>query len=158
MAISALTISEERAKRVDFSDYYVDANQAIVTFKDSGIKGEKDLSGKIVGVEANTTGELIAEKIDDIKRLKKYESFEEAIKELEAESIDAVVYDFLIAAHILKEKPDLKVASQINTGEKYGIAFRKGDKLKERVNDILARIKQEGTYDGIYRTWFGERE
>lgn len=158
MVISALIISEESAKKIDFSDPYIAANQAIVTLKDSEIKGKEDLSGKVVGVEADTTAELIAEKVSGLKRLKKYENSEEAIKELEAQSIDALVSDFLVISNTLKKKPDLKVASQIVANEKYGIAFRKGDELRERVNKILTQIKKDGTYDRIYKNWFGSQE
>ena len=58
VAISAMTISGERARVLDFSSPYFDASQAMVVTKDSGLNSLEDLSGRKIGVQAGTTGEL----------------------------------------------------------------------------------------------------
>ncbi len=61
--ISAMTITEEREKQVDFSDPYIDSNQSLAVKKGSTIKSSKDLKDKIVGVQRGTTGELKAKEL-----------------------------------------------------------------------------------------------
>ncbi|MGH3469808.1 MAG: ABC transporter substrate-binding protein, partial [Thermocrispum sp.] len=60
LAAAAMTITEDRAKVIDFSDGYFDANQALLVQKGSGIKGMGDLKGKVLGVQQATTGEIYA--------------------------------------------------------------------------------------------------
>jgi polar amino acid transport system substrate-binding protein len=63
-----------------------------------------------------------------------------------------VLYDYV------QTNPDTEVATEFNTGEQYGIAVQKdqNDRLLATINDVLAKAKQDGTYDRIYRKWFGD--
>lgn len=54
---SAITITEERAVNIDFSDPYVDSLQSLLVAVDSGITGIDDLAGRNVGVQQGTTGD-----------------------------------------------------------------------------------------------------
>ncbi|GAG54452.1 unnamed protein product, partial [marine sediment metagenome] len=65
VVISAVTITEDRDKEMDFSDPYLDSDQSIATKEDSGIKAKADLKDKILGVQIGTTGELTAKEIDE---------------------------------------------------------------------------------------------
>jgi ABC-type amino acid transport substrate-binding protein len=49
----------------------------------------------------------------------------------------------------------LEIVQVIPTGEQYGIAFPKGSDLRQDVNKALAEIKEDGTYEKIYKKWIG---
>jgi ABC-type amino acid transport substrate-binding protein len=56
---SAMTITDERLKAVNFSDPYFSAGQVVVTIaKDTAIKSVADLEGKKISVQIGTTGDL----------------------------------------------------------------------------------------------------
>ncbi len=156
--ISAMTITPEREKEIDFSIPYYDSGQIIAVRKDNNtIKGPNDLSGKTVGVQTGTTGEEAAKKIPGVK-IKEYPDIQYAFADLEKGRIDAVVNDFPVSAFYVKGHPDVKLVGKLFTVEHYGIAFRKSDKaLREAINKILKDIKSDGEYDQIYEKWFGKK-
>ncbi len=60
--MSAMTITDKRDEKVDFSDPYFTAYQTVAVRKGSDIKKLEDLKGKTVAVQKGTTGESAAEK------------------------------------------------------------------------------------------------
>ena len=158
MVMSAVVITEERRKEVDFSVPYVTSSQAIITYKGSGIEKQEDLSGKTVGVEIDTSGELVAKEIPEIKKVNTYGSSEEVLRDLKSRAVDAVVHDYLIFAHLLKDEPRLLIAGKVGEEEEYGVTFRKGSSLKKQVDKAINAMKKDGTYERIFEKWFGEQE
>lgn len=157
--VSAMTITEERKKQVDFSDPYIDSDQSLAVNKNSDISSLDDLKGKIIGVQRGTTGELKAQELKDeygIKEIKSYDDTLMAFEDLKAGRIDGVINDYPVTAYLVKRDPVFKIVARIPTGEQYGIAVRKDSKdLLELINKALAEIKADGTYDKIYEKWFG---
>lgn len=162
VVVSAMTITEERKKQVDFSDPYIDSDQSIAVRKDSNIKSAADLKDKIVGVQRGTTGELKANELKEIYGIKEIKSYDDtllAFEDLKAGRVDAVVNDLPVTAYLVKKDPAFKIVEVIKTGEQYGFAFRKDSKeLREKVNEALKKMKEDGTYDRIYKKWFGETQ
>ncbi len=159
--ISAMTITEEREKQVDFSDPYIESDQSLAVKSGSPIKSTKDLRGKIVGVQRGTTGELKAQELQKqfgIKEVRAYDDTLLAFEDLKAGRIAAVVNDLPVTAYLVKKQPQIQIVETIKTGEKYGVAFREDqDELREAYNKALAEIKADGTYDQIYEKWFGKK-
>ncbi|GAB6138176.1 basic amino acid ABC transporter substrate-binding protein [Halanaerobaculum tunisiense] len=154
---SAMTITEKRQKAVNFSDPYFDVGQVIaVTEDEDQIQQPEDLAGKTVAVQLGTTGDLEVSKMEDeIKEIKRYEKITQAYIELKNGRIDAVVNDKPVTKAYIDQNPEVKMADEPFTTEKYGIAFKKGDdKLLEKANQALQKIKENGTYDEIYDKWF----
>ncbi len=160
--ISAMTITEERAKQVSFSDPYFEAKQVILAKKGSGIKGVEDLAGKKVGVQLGTTGDFAAQKLieNGIKfELVKYEDTPSALMAIEKGDIDAAIIDNFVAYLAQKNNPDVFEVIEDKTFEPeyYGIAVNKDNPaLLEAINKALKEMKEDGTYDKIYQKWFGE--
>jgi polar amino acid transport system substrate-binding protein len=156
--ISAMTITDERKKEIDFSDPYYDSGQIIaVQVSNNSIKGPDDLSGKKVGVQTGTTGEEAAKKIKGAI-VKSYPDIQLAFTDLVIGRIDAVVNDLPVSAFYAKGHPGVKLVGNLFTVEQYGIAFRKDEtELREAVNDALKEIKANGEYDQIYEKWFGKK-
>ncbi|WP_457549399.1 basic amino acid ABC transporter substrate-binding protein [Archaeoglobus sp.] len=158
---SAMTITAERAKQVDFSRPYFVASQVIVVrANDNRIHNVTDLAGKVVGVQMGTTGQFFAEKLQKqgIKfELKLYKTTPDALMDLKNGRIDAVIIDNGIALWMAKKCPeDYKVIEQRLTYEYYGIAVAKDNpELLKAINKALEEIFKDGTYAKIYKKWFG---
>jgi ABC-type amino acid transport substrate-binding protein len=159
---SAITITEAREKKVDFSDPYFDADQSLMVRSGSPIKSEDDIGDGIVGVQRGTTG---ARKAREFKQqgkitrdLRTFDDITEAFSALENRQIDAVINDLPVSDY--REETgggSLEVVQTIPTGEQYGIAFPQNSDLVEPVNKALEEIKNDGTYSRIYEKWFAEK-
>lgn len=157
---SAITITEERKQTVDFSNPYFDANQLIVVPKNAKITKFDDLKNMTVGVQSATTGDEIVQKLlgKNNPNIKRLESATLVLKELETGGVEAVVSDSGVVKNYLKNNPsgNFRLISDPNfPKEQYGIAIKKGNAdLVAKVNQGLAAIKTDGTYDRIYAKYF----
>ncbi len=160
LLISAMTITDERAAAVNFSDPYFSTGQVIAVKKgNKAIDAPADLSGKRVGVQLGTTGHFAAEKVKGAS-IRTFQTTPEAFLALKAGQVDAVVCDELVALEEIRaNKGQVEVVGQPFTIEYYGIGVKKGrTDLLRRVNRALAQIKADGTYDKIYDKWLGTLE
>lgn len=159
--ISGMSITDERKKQIDFSEAYVMAGQiVIVKDENTEVKSVSDLKGKTVGVELGTTGEKSASKLSGLKEVKKYDKATEALQDLAAGRIDAVIIDEPVGRYYVtnaSKNGKYKVLSEKLTSEPMGIGFRKGDKeLEEAVQKAVNELKKDGTMSKISTKWFGE--
>jgi polar amino acid transport system substrate-binding protein len=172
--MSAMTINDERAQQVDFSDPYFTAYQTIIVREDSDISAREDLRGIAVGVQKGTTGlgaaEQLQEEFDGDLQLKEYDQITGAFDALMNGQVDAVINDNTVNAEFVNNQEGVRfvegegaAAEQGEnappyltlTVENYGIAFRQDDDaFRQRVNEALAAIKEDGTYDEIYSNYF----
>ncbi|HHY11911.1 MAG TPA: basic amino acid ABC transporter substrate-binding protein [Firmicutes bacterium] len=168
LVVSGMTITDERALEVKFSDPYFESGQAWCVEEDSPIKALDDLSGKTVGVQINTTGDYAAQKLDEKFKeedkpglsIKRLERAADVFNELKVGGVDAVISDLPVIQEYLKNNPDSNVIipEPAFTVEYYGIAMRKQDKdIHGLVNKGLATIKANGKYDELYEKYFGTR-
>lgn len=159
-AISAMTITEERAQQVDFSEPYFNADQSLLVKSGSDIQSTDDLADKRVGVQLGTTGAAEAQALADegkIAEVRRFDTIEDAFTALENDQVQAVINDFPVSADKAKtSNGSLEVVETIPTGEQYGIAFPKDSELVDPVNEALQEIKDDGTYAEIYEKWFGQ--
>jgi ABC-type amino acid transport substrate-binding protein len=158
-AISAMTITKEREQQIDFSDPYFNADQALLVASHTDIHSVDDLTEATVGVQAGSTGQIKAKELlhdEQIGEVKPYRTIGEAFAALEEGEIEGVVYD-LSAAHrrIVESGGKVRFVEPISTGEQYGIAFPKDSPLVDPVNQALAEIKDDGTYEKLYKKWIG---
>ena len=158
VAISAMTITGERARVLNFSSPYFDAAQALVVEKGSGVDALDDLAGRRIGVQAGTTGELYV--TDNAPNGAEVIPFEDAAamgEAMEEGQVVATVYDNTVIGDVIEANPDLEVATEFDTGEQYGMAVRRNGnvELLRVINDVLATLKEDGRYEELYATWFG---
>jgi len=59
------------------------------------------------------------------------------------------------ASHEGKGKGKVQVVGPIFRKENYGIVFPDKSPLRKRVNEALLKLRENGTYDQLYKTWFG---
>jgi len=159
---SAFTITEEREKKVDFSDPYFNADQSLLVRSDSPIKSVDDIADGTVGVQLGTTGELKAKEFKDQGKItgevRTFDTITDAFSALENGQLDAVINDLPVSLDKANQSDGtLEVVENIPTGEQYGIAFPEGSDLLEPANKALEQIKKDGTYAKIYEKWIGKK-
>jgi len=154
-AISSITITEERAKSMLFSDSYYVAGQMIVVQKsNTSITGEASLKGKKLGAQLGTTGESLAKDVEGAT-VKSYNQIGLAIQDLLNGQIDAVICDTPIANNYAnKNATALKIVGDALTTENYGIAVAKGKTdLLNKINEGLKAVKAAGIIDQLVQKW-----
>ena len=157
---SGVTITKARAKKVDFSDSYYDSGLALAVAKDnSKINSLDDLTtDMIVGAQIGTSGAKKAEELKKegkIKDVKTYNGLDVTFNDLANGTVDAVINDLPVTKNYIEKQPDkIKIVGDTINAESYGIAVKKGnDKLLEKINDGLKNMKDNGTYDKLYKKW-----
>lgn len=155
-AISAITITEERAKTISFSRPYFKAGLAIaVGTNNTNITNFDSLKNKNIAVQIGTTG---AEKARSIPgaQIRTFDSAPLALQELLNGNVDAVVNDAPVTLYAIKTAnlKGLKVVGQLLTEEFYGIATAQNSPNLKAINQGLTTILQNGTYAQIYQKWF----
>ncbi len=151
LAMSAITITDERKQQVDFSLPYYIANQVIIAKNESTVKIEKleDLAKYKVGAQNGTTGQIyvqenmVDKKLMDKGNLKKYSTNIEAITDMMNGNIDLVIIDDSAAQGYAKLKP-IKTIFKIETNEEYGVALPKDSPYKEKINAALDELIKSG--------------
>ncbi|TGE33919.1 basic amino acid ABC transporter substrate-binding protein [Desulfosporosinus sp. Sb-LF] len=153
--ISAMTITDDRAKTVQFSDKYFKSSQYIAMKKGANFKTLADLKGKKVGVQLNTTGQFAVEKIG--VETKKYDTTPDALNDLLNGGVDAVVADAPVVLWFQAQNANAQIDSvDADSGlEYYGIAMKSGNtELAGKMNASLKKLMDNGQYNNIYKKWF----
>ncbi len=157
IAAAGMTITDERAEVMDFSDPYFDATQALLVKKGAGIDSLESLSGKTLGVQIGTTGQQYAEEnVPDDVELKVFEDLALLVSAVKSGSIPAAINDNSVLYDYVEKNPDTEVSTEFDTGEQYGFAVAKdeNDALLDAVNKALATAREDGTYDKLFKQYF----
>ena len=140
-----------------FTDPYVDNSIVVVVKADSGIAALNDLAGKVVIVQADSSGlaaltgedateenQALAGSFADLQQVADYNS---AFMNLEAGAADAVVLDIGVAKYQLANNGDKFVMlEEVVSSEKYGIGFKLGNtELRDQVQETLYEMQKDGT-------------
>lgn len=158
VGIAGMTIKPERAEVVDFSDPYYNAGLLILVKADNkDIQSVEDLKGKIVSTKLGTTSADFAKEKAGAKEVKLFPNNDAMFMELMSGGADAVIFDSPVIADFMRTagKDQVKVVGPLYMGQSYGIAFPKGSPLVEKVNGALKALKEKGTYNELYKKWFG---
>ncbi|WP_455427563.1 arginine ABC transporter substrate-binding protein ArtI [Dryocola sp. LX212] len=157
--MAGMDITPEREKQVLFSSPYYD-NSALFVGQKGKVADISALKGKKVGVQNGTTHQkFIMDKHPEITTVP-YDSYQNAKLDLQNGRIDAVFGDTAVVTEWLKAEPKLapigdKVTDKGYFGTGLGIAVRQGNTdLQAKFNTALAKVKQDGTYETIYKKWF----
>lgn len=161
--ISAITINDNRKQQMDFSNPYFEATQLIAVPKNSKVTKMDDLKSLKLGVQTGTTGEEVVSRLvgKNSINIKRFEGTPLALQELQNGGVDAVVADNGVIQHFLNNnKSNFKIIEDKSiSAEFYGIAVKKGNAdLLAKINSGLAAIKADGTYDRVYKSYFGEKK
>ena len=154
-AISAMDITEARAKQVSFSNAYYDSTASYVA-----LKGKADLSSaKTIGVQNGTTFQQYTAAETKQYNAKSYASLQDAILDLKNGRIDIIFGDTAVLSDMISKEPEIQFVGEKVTNKKYfgnglGIAVNKSSKeLLESLNKGLETVKANGEYQKIYDKW-----
>ena len=159
--------TSEREKTVLFSDEYMINEQVIVTKKSKNIVNKDQLKDKVLGAQNGSSGyDSFNSNPEILKRIVKnndatqYESFNEALIDLENDRIDALLIDRVYANYYLKQQNKLQDYNIINAGfegDSFAVGARKADTtLVKKVNEALKELYKEGKFQEVSNKWFGE--
>jgi polar amino acid transport system substrate-binding protein len=156
LAASAMTITEEREENIDFSDGYYDSQQSLLVAADSDIASIEDLSGRKVGVQNNTTGEAYTrENAPEDAEIIGFPGDADMYNALEAGQVDALLQDLPVNIEHARDGR-YQIVEEFSTDEQYGFALEKdkSENLLAAVNEALQEMRDDGTYQEIYDTYF----
>lgn len=144
---AGMTVSETRKQSVDFSDPYTTATQVIIVKAGSEITSMEDLTGKTVGVQLGTTGDLYVSDDEElgVDGVERYNKGFEAVQALLQNKIDAVVIDGEPAKIFIGQNEGLIILDEAYTEEEYAICVKKDNtELLEGINAAIAKLKESG--------------
>ncbi|MCW9717085.1 lysine/arginine/ornithine ABC transporter substrate-binding protein [Avibacterium sp. 21-599] len=154
-AISAIDITEARAKQVAFSQPYYESSASFIA-----VKGKADLAtAKTVGVQNGTTYQQYANAEAKQYTTKSYASLQDAVLDLKNGRIDLIFGDTDVLRDMFEKNPELTFVGERVTDKRYfnnglGIAVNKSNTaLVESLNKGIEAIKANGEYQKIYDKW-----
>lgn len=156
MAVSAIYITDERRKVVDFTVPYYAGGLVVMTKADNTtVKSPADLAGRKVSVQVGTKSVSFLKEKYPQAQLMEVEKNQEMFNLVEVGRSDAAVTGKPAAYQYVRTRPGLKVLPEQLTTEEYGMAIRKDTpELTKAVNDALAKMKADGSYAAIVQKWF----
>ena len=164
--MASMSITEERAQTIDFSDKYYKTPALVAVARGSGITPDAaGLSGKILGVQTSTTHADYAQKhfAGAAAEIKIYQTQDEAFQDLVAGRIDATQADSIAVDAFLATEAGQACCEAVGAvaddpeilGAGVGAGVRKGEaELLARINAAIAKVIADGTYDRISAPYF----
>ncbi|CAM4065584.1 transporter substrate-binding domain-containing protein [Kerstersia similis] len=155
IAISAIYITPERSKVVDFTEPYYAGGLAVLTKKDGPVNTVQDLDGRRVSVQVGTKSVNYLKEHHPAVRRVEVEKNQEMFNLVQIGRADAAVTGKPAAKLFAQSSPDMKVLDEQITTEEYGIAVNKNNPaLTRELNAALEQIKADGSYQAIVNKWF----
>ncbi|PID41191.1 MAG: amino acid ABC transporter substrate-binding protein [Proteobacteria bacterium] len=159
--MSAMTMTQERNMSINFASPYIIIGQTVLVNKklENEVKSYKDLNDPkyTISSKLGTTGEQAAKRMIPKAAYIAYDTEQEAVLEVVNGKIDAFVYDmpYNAAAFVQRGGGKLYHLAEPFTYEPLAWAVRKGDfDFINWLNNFMLQVKNDGTYDKIYRKWF----
>ena len=160
MAADGITIKEDRAEIVDFSDGYISLEQVLLgRIDEMRFDGSEALAADaslIVGVQPGTTNYWVALELVGEERIVTYETFPVAVQALIAGDVDAVVMDDVAGqGYVGVNTEQLQiVGGPLTATEELGFIFPLGSELRDAINAGLDSMRADGTLETINNKWF----
>lgn len=158
LAISTITITDERLQNQDFTQGYYDADMAMGVREGSGVTALEDLDGQDVGVLSASTGEkwaLANKETYGIANVRGYDAYTQMLLDAQNGRVAAVITDLPGMLFAFKNMNGMAAGEIIPTGDRYGIMLGKGSDLTGPINDAISALKEEGVLAKIHETHFG---
>jgi len=156
LVLSTMTINEERAQEIGFTDPYFIAHGRILVPEDSDIQGVDDLGGTSVCTAIGSTyQETLREQAPDAD-LRLVDTYSECLELLQNGAVDAISTDDVILTGMIIQDDSLKLVGDDLTVEPYGAGFKRNDdEFGEFLNEVIAEYKADGRWQNAYDTWLG---
>lgn len=161
-AADGITITEERAEIVDFSDGYIKVDQRLLVRKGedrfSSVDDVKADESIRIGTQTGTTNYETAVELFGEDRIEAYEQFPVAVEALLNDDVDVVIMDETAGQGYVGANADqLELVGDPIKSDELGFIFPKGSDLVEPVNQALAVMREDGTLDELADKYFSEK-
>jgi len=160
--INQISITPQRAKRVDFSEPYFTAPQAVIAPAGSpalGAKSLADLADKKIGVQVGTTSlEAVEASIKPTQQPLVFNDSNDVVRALDGNRVDAAVVDLPTAFYLTAaELKDSKIVGQFAApgGDEWGLLLEKDSKLTDCVNQAVKKLADEGELKRLQDQYMG---
>jgi polar amino acid transport system substrate-binding protein len=160
--INQISITEKRAERVDFSDPYYTAPQAVIALKDSAAAGAAslaDLKDAKLGVQIGTTSlDAAMASIQPSSQPQVFNDSNDTVRALKTKRVDAIVVDLPTAFYLTAaEVPEATIVGQFDApgGDDWGVVLEKDSPLTDCVNQAIGELESSGELQEITDKWMG---
>jgi polar amino acid transport system substrate-binding protein len=158
--LNQISITPKRAKRVDFSEPYFTAPQAVVALEGSSAAGAKslaDLAGAKLGVQVGTTSlDAVSASIKPTSQPQVFNDSNDTVRALKNKRIEAIVVDLPTAFYLTAvEIKGSKIVGQFQApgGDSWGLLLEKGSKLTACVSKAIKELSDSGELKRIQDQW-----
>jgi polar amino acid transport system substrate-binding protein len=158
--INQVSYSSKRDQAVDFSDSYYDVEQAVVVAKSSKFAqatSVADLKDAKLGAQIGTTSyDAILDTIQPSEQPNVYNTNDDAVNALKNGTIDGIVVDYPTSLYVTAVQAPNSVAIgrlPTNGEEHFGLVFEEGNPLLACVNQVIAKLRSDGTLDEFAQKW-----
>ncbi|MEO9275155.1 transporter substrate-binding domain-containing protein [Marinomonas sp. 5E14-1] len=164
VGMDGITINEERAQQIDFSDAYMTSQQFMLVRADEdrftdaeSFAANDDFH---FGAQAGTTNFYVAvydvlDGNEDTPRITLLETFGASVQALKSGDVDSVLMDAASARGYIGANPGaFKIIGGPLGSEDFGFIFTPGSDLVAPVNAAIKSMKDDGTFDALNKKWF----
>lgn len=150
IGMAGMTVTEDRLKKVSFSDSYATGVQVVIVPENSDIKGLEDLEGKMIGVQEATTGDIYASDEFGDENVTKYQNGALAVEGLKTGKVDCVIIDNEPAKAYVAANEGLKILETEYAVEDYAICVNKENtELLEKINKAMDELIESGEFQKV---------
>jgi polar amino acid transport system substrate-binding protein len=160
--VNQISITPQRARRVDFSEPYFSAPQAVIAPKGSPVANATslaDLAKAKLGVQVGTTSlDAVNASIKPSSQPQVFNDSNDTVRALKGGRVDAIVADLPTAFFITgAQVPGSKIVGQFEApgGDRWGLLLEKGSSLTPCVNQALAKLRSSGELTRLEDRWMG---
>ncbi len=148
--MAGMTVTDERKAEVNFSSSYATGVQVVIVPEDSSIATIDDLTGKKIGTQLGTTGDIYSKDDYGAENVTSYSKGADAVIALKGGDVDAVIIDNEPAKAFVAENEGLKILDTEYAIEDYAIAVAKDNTaLLDDINAALEKLTADGTINNI---------
>lgn len=154
---NGMSVNPSRAEEMNLSEPYMKNSMVFVVAEGSDITGKDALDGKTVAVQNGSTAQTILEESGLNVTMTAIATNVEALQQLELGLVDSVFLDSVVAEYEIKNSGKAYIILPDGLEEEeYAIGFRKADNaLRDKVQETLHEMKEDGTLGTISENWFG---
>jgi polar amino acid transport system substrate-binding protein len=164
LGMTGITIRDDRAEQVDFSDPYMRSEMWMMVRADEDRFTDgpsfAGFTDGLVAAQPGTTPFYVAvyDLLDGDEanpRIRPFETFGAGVQALRAGDVDAVLTDGTAGNGYVAANPGVfKLIGEPMGTEDFGFIFPKGSELVAPINAAIADLKADGTLDALNRKWF----
>jgi polar amino acid transport system substrate-binding protein len=157
VALSQVTITDERKEVVDFTEPYFESDQGVLVKTGTEVATIEDAKALQWGVQSGTTGATyLADVVQPEQEAQVFQDLAAGFAALEAGQVDAFMMDTaIVLGQADRSGGSEAVAAQFKTGEEYGGILPKGSTNTDAINAVITELKDDGSLGQFAEEWLG---